>query len=69
MAVTDAGVIATLYRQPTTYPYSASLLAYDARTGGVQTLPDAATAAAWLPRSLAATRCSTGREGLGVEPF
>jgi hypothetical protein len=69
ITVTDAGVIATLYRQPTTYPYSASLLAYDARTGVVQALPDAATAAAWLSRSLETTRCPTGREGLGVEPF
>ena len=65
----DDGITATIYGQPTHYPYSSSLFAYHAGTGLVQPLPDAATARAWLSRSLAAAKCPSGQEGIGVELF
>lgn len=69
MTAGDAAIIATIYGQPTRYPYSDTLFAFHAGTGAVQTLADAATARAWLSRSLAASSCPAGQEGIGVEPF
>ena len=69
MTADEAGITSRIYGQPTQYRYSSSLLAFDAGSGRVQPLADAATARAWLSRSLAARRCPAGQEGLGVEPF
>ena len=69
MTAGDAAITVTIYGQPTRYPYSDTLFAYHAPTGVVQTLADAATARAWLSRSLAASSCPAGHEGIGVEPF
>lgn len=69
MTADESGITATIYGQPTRYPYSASLLAFHAGTGEVQPLPDAATARTWLSRSLASWSCPAGQEGIGVEPF
>jgi hypothetical protein len=69
MTADDAAIVATIYGQPARYPYSSSLFAYHAGTGVVQPLADAATARAWLSRSLASSSCPAGREGIGVEPF
>jgi hypothetical protein len=69
MTTDETGITSRIYGQPTRYPYSSSLLAFDAANGTVQPLTDAATARAWLSRALAARRCPAGQEGLGVEPF
>jgi hypothetical protein len=69
MRVERDALVFMLYGRPTRYPYSPRLHVYDARSGDVRTLPEAAAANAYFSRALAAWPCVPGREGIGVEIF
>jgi hypothetical protein len=69
LAVRDDAITTTIYGQVTTYPYGRDLFVFDARSGRVQPLPDAATARAYFARSTSGQSCAPGREGIGVELF
>lgn len=69
LTVTDDAIVTTIYERPTSYPYGPELLIYRADTGEVHSLTNAATARAYFARSIQASSCPLGQEGVGVRLF
>ena len=66
LEVGDTGVTTSIYGQKVTYPYSSTLLVFDAATGTLHPLRNAVSARQYFAERTAAPTCPPGQEGIGV---
>jgi hypothetical protein len=69
LVVGDEGVITSIYGLRKTYPYSTTLLLYNAGSGVTRPLTDPATARAYFEEPMNELSCPRGQEGVGVRLF
>ncbi|HET7618183.1 MAG TPA: hypothetical protein VFK20_06700 [Vicinamibacterales bacterium] len=67
LTISNEGLTTTIYGEARQYPYGDRLLVFEAGTGQVIPLPDAASGRQWFARRH--TGCPPGQEGIGVRLF
>jgi hypothetical protein len=68
LTVTNAGIVTTIYQQPTMYRYEPRLFVYHSGTGEVRTFGDVGSARAYFARRQPLV-CPEAHEGVGVRLF